>query len=193
MPPLLEYKPTIAPQTIAERLSRLLPPGPINGSGLEREVSRLEQGFYRYAATYPHGLWAPGLAITNEMRGLTECRLPMSEIQRVFNRFFSAALTFTPFLGASIIHTSPCWLDALQRLQSLVNHAKPSGFGMPPCCKPRPAGIETAPPPLRTPSHLLLRTPTYRYRCIVGTYCPATRYFILFRRSCIIHRSQGHE
>lgn len=126
MHPLLEYKPTLAPQTIAERLSRLLPPGPINGSGLERQVSRLEQGFYRYAATYPHGLWAPDLAITNEMRGLTECRLPMSEIQRVFNRFFSTALTFTPFLGASIIHTAPCWLDALQRLQSLVKQANPA-------------------------------------------------------------------
>lgn len=122
----LTYKPVLAPHVVAERLSNLLSPGPIVDSSLERLISRLEHEFTRYAATYPHGLWAPGLAVTNEMRGMTECYLPLAEIRQLFNRFFAGALTFTPFLGASIIHTSVCWLDALQRLQSVVGQANPA-------------------------------------------------------------------
>lgn len=122
----LKYKPVLAPQVMAERLSNLLPPGPIADNSLERRISRLEHDFSRYAATYPHGLWAPGLAVTNEMRGMTECYLPLAEIRQLFDRFFAGALTFTPFLGASIIHTSVSWLDALQSLQSLVGRANPA-------------------------------------------------------------------
>ena len=122
----LEYQPVLAPQAVADRLSNLLPPGPIVDRNLERLVSRIEHRFSRYAATYPHGLWAPGLAVTNEMRGMTECYLPLAEIRQLFNRFFADALTFTPFLGASIIHNSISWLDALQMLQPLVRQANPA-------------------------------------------------------------------
>ena len=122
----LTYRPVLAPRTVEERLSRLLVPGAIFDSGLERRIDRLEQRFRRYAAGYPHGLWAPGLVITNEMRGMTELSLPLAEIQRLFECVFRRSLTFTPFLAASLIHGSACWLDALQRLQPLVRQANPA-------------------------------------------------------------------
>ena len=126
--PALTYVPATDSQTVTGRLSALLAPGGISDPLLERRISRLEERFLRYLSCYPFGLWAPGLIISNEMRGVTESHLPIAEIHRLFTHFFAHALSFTPFLQASLVHNAAGWLDALQRLQPLVRRANPAAL-----------------------------------------------------------------
>jgi len=122
----LQFRPTLDHDEIRQRLGRLVVPGPIDDRGMESRISRLEERFRVYAACSPHGLWAPGLALTQEMAGIAECYLPMNEIRRAFNRLLALSMKFSPFLPASAVHTSTTWLDALHRLQPLVREANPS-------------------------------------------------------------------
>ena len=122
----LRFRPTLDHDEIRERLGRLLVPGPLDDRDLESRIARLVERFRIYAACSPHGLWAPGLALTQEMTGITELYLPLDEIRRAFNRLFTLSLKFSPFLPASAVHTSTTWLDALHRLQPLVREANPA-------------------------------------------------------------------
>ena len=122
----LQYRPTLDPDEIRERLGRLLVPGPLDDRDLESRIARIAERFRVYAACSPHGLWAPGLALTQEMAGIIEMYLPLEEIRCAFNRLFTLSLKFSPFLPASAVHTSTSWLDALHRLQPLVREANPA-------------------------------------------------------------------
>ena len=122
----LRFRPTLDHSEIRKLLRRLLIPGPLDDRDLESRISRLAERFRVYAACSPHGLWAPGLALTQEMRGTVEAYLPLAEIQRTFHRFLTLSLTYDPFLPASAVHTSTDWLDALHRLQPLVREANPA-------------------------------------------------------------------
>jgi len=122
----LQFRPTLDHDEIRQRLGRLVVPGPIDDRGMESRISRLEERFRVYAACSPHGLWAPGLALTQEMRVTAEAYLPLAEIQRTFRRLLALSLQYNPFLPASPLHTSTNWLDALHRLQPLVREANPS-------------------------------------------------------------------
>lgn len=129
MEPLkLHYGPRIDKTGIEEDLRALLESGGIMDEELGRRIDRLGERFRVYCGCYPYGLWAPGLAVEREMHILTEAYLPMAEILRVFDRFFSTALKFTPFRAASVLHNSSDWLDFLQRLQPLL-------------CRPDPASL----------------------------------------------------
>ncbi len=113
----LSFRPSLSPDQAKRNLSTLLVRGTIQNAALDNAVKRLDERFRSYCALYPHGLWAPGLVVTGEMRGSTEQYLPMTEIRSAFNRFFSLALRYplsdenNPFLSASN------WLDLLQRLR----------------------------------------------------------------------------
>jgi len=122
----LQYGPRLDKTDIEEDLQALLVYGLLTDEELGRRTARLEEMFRIYTGCYPYGLWAPGLAVDREMRILTEAYLPLDEILRVFDRFFSAALKFPPFLAASIVHDSSDWLDILQRLQPLVGRPNPA-------------------------------------------------------------------
>lgn len=119
------YRPTLDPVEIARRLERLLVPGRIADRDLEQRIARLDARFRVYAACSPHGLWAPGLAITGEMRGFAGVYLPLDEIRRAFRRLFALSLRFEPFLPASALYGSASWLDVLHQLQPLVREANP--------------------------------------------------------------------
>src|SRR6266571_3060385 len=97
----LRYRPTLDPDEIRERLGRLLVPGPLDDRDLQSRIYRLAERFRVYAARSPHGLWAPGLALTREMTGISEIYLPLDEIRRAFDRLFTLSLRFSPFLPAS--------------------------------------------------------------------------------------------
>lgn len=124
----LRYRPTLDQDVIGERAGRLLIPGTIGDRDLGNRIARLEERFRVYAACSPHGLWAPGLAITREMRGSAEAYLPLAEIRRAFRRLFTLSLRFEPFLPASVIHSSASWLDVLHHLQPLVTEANPASL-----------------------------------------------------------------
>ena len=122
----MNYSPRLEKTRIEEDLRALLVSGRVMDEGLERRVARLAEMFRIYNGCYPYGLWAPGLAIDREMRTLTEAYLPVDEITRAFDRLFSAALKFPPFLAASIVHNSTGWLDMLRKLQPLVARPNPA-------------------------------------------------------------------
>ena len=122
------YPPQHDPAVIERHLRRLLVPGALTDSSLERRAAVLDDRFRSYCAYYPYGLWTPGLVITREMRGLTDFYLPMVEIRRAFESLFADALRFSPFLPASLVHTSSDWLDSLQKLQPVVCRANPASL-----------------------------------------------------------------
>ncbi|GAB7025065.1 CheR family methyltransferase [Geotalea toluenoxydans] len=118
--------PSLASKVAEERLAHLLVPGKIEDHDLDLRISRLDRLFHCYATSITHGLWVPGLVITHEMQAFAELLFPLDRIIPVFNRFFAKATLFTPFLGASAIHSAPSWPDALHELQSLVTSANPA-------------------------------------------------------------------
>ena len=90
----LHYTPQFDQAAIERDLHSLLVSGAISDNNIEGRITRLAESFRIYAAYYPYGLWAPGLAITREMRILTEIYLPVDDIRRAFDHFFSVALSF---------------------------------------------------------------------------------------------------
>ena len=122
------YTPQFDQAAIERNLRDLLVPGVLSDRDLERRIAVLAEKFRIYAACYPHGLWAPGLLVTPEMRNLTEFYLPLDEIRRAFDHLFSVALRFLPFLAASTIHNASAWLDVLHGLQPIVNSPDPASL-----------------------------------------------------------------
>ena len=124
----LHYTPNLSLEKIRENLNRLLVPGEIRDRRLEKGIAGLAERFRIYATTYPCGLWAPGLAVTGEMRTVTDLYLPMSEVKNTFDRFFSLALKYQPPISFCPIRTAPTWLDALQRMQPCVSSSDPAAL-----------------------------------------------------------------
>lgn len=120
------FRPTLLPEAIEDRLARLLVPGKISDAILDSRLIRLEHTFNRYAAGITHGLWAPGLVITHEMRAVSELFLPLRELHGVFNRFLALAMTREAFLGGSVLHQATSWLDVLHGLQQVTKGANPA-------------------------------------------------------------------
>ncbi|HEY6838673.1 MAG TPA: chemotaxis protein CheR [Geobacteraceae bacterium] len=122
----LSYTPAFAPEVIRQRLERLVVPGAIGDSDLERRCVRLDERFRVYASSAPHGLWSPGLVLTDETRVVSDLYLPLDEIRAAFDRLFTRALRFSPFPGASPLQGASCWLDILHSLQLLVTEPNPA-------------------------------------------------------------------
>ena len=122
----LTYTPRLERAAIERNLSPLLVSGALSDRDMERRIAVLTERFGVYTSCYPFGLWAPGLAVTREMRNMTEIYLPLDEIRRAFGRFFAVALSFPPFLPASTVHNATDWLDMLLKLQPLVSRPDPA-------------------------------------------------------------------
>ncbi|RNC72257.1 MAG: chemotaxis protein CheR [Desulfuromonadales bacterium] len=100
--------------------------GPIVDKDINRRVELLHMQFSTYAATVPFGLWGPGLAISPEMRGMTEALLPLHGIRRAFRRLLSRTLHLPFSFDGTPLQTSASWLDCLERLDSPFQEVNPS-------------------------------------------------------------------
>lgn len=109
-------------------LTRLLAPGNLPDGDLDRRIRRLEERFVAYAATVPFGIWAPGLIVTGEMRGLTEQLLPLNEVRRAFCRLFRLTLGHVPDLDGTPLTMAATWLDCLERLDPPFRRANPAAL-----------------------------------------------------------------
>lgn len=122
----LSFTPTLDREAALGRLEQLLVGGSILDAELEGRIERLARAFLQYAASYPLPLWAPGLALDNEMRGLTEALLPLSQVRAVFERVLRRGCRFSPFLSGTYLHSSASWLDLLHRLRPQPSCADPA-------------------------------------------------------------------
>jgi hypothetical protein len=122
----LSCTPTLDDELIRERLNRLLVSGALLHDDLARRIGRLSRAFRLYAASYPLPLWAPGLLLDNEMRGTTESLFPVAEAVAVFERLLRRGCRYAPPLSTTYLHSSPTWLDLLQKLAPHTGSADPT-------------------------------------------------------------------
>ncbi len=122
----LHFKPEFSDEITTQHLFRLMVPGKIVDKDMQRRIFRLEEKFRILASTCPFGLWSPGLAITAEMRAITELYLPIAEITRNFDRLLLRSLYYSSPARVTTIHTSTTWIDALNHLQPYVNRSNPA-------------------------------------------------------------------
>ncbi len=122
----LRYRPSLDVVKVKRRLAHLLVAGQISDQDLNRRLAKLDECFRVYAATCPHGLWAPGLVLTPEMGRVIELYLPMAEIKRSFRRFFTLAFHIPPGLPAYPFHASQNWLDCLAALGAEFRRVNPA-------------------------------------------------------------------
>lgn len=121
----LSYTPTLDRAKAQRRLDLLLVPGPVLDREVAGRIDRIAGAFQGYAACYPLPLWAPGLIVNNEMRGWTEALFPMSQVRRVFDLVLRRGCRFPPLLSGTYLHTSPSWIDLLQKLRPQLHQADP--------------------------------------------------------------------
>lgn len=122
----LSYLPTIDDAEIRLRLEHLLLPGSLLHPALESRIERLSGEFAGYAASYPLPLWAPGLILDNEMRGLTEAQFPLARSRALFELVLRRGCRFAPLLSASYLYSSASWPDLLQKLWPQLESADPA-------------------------------------------------------------------
>jgi len=114
------------PAETRQRLDRLLVSDPLQSPQLTRRIERLAADFRSYADCYPLPLWAPGLELTGEMRGLTEALFPMSRVRAVFTFLLASGCRFPPLLEGTYLGSSASWLDLLHRFRPQICHADPA-------------------------------------------------------------------
>jgi hypothetical protein len=124
----LSYKPSLDPVETLHRLECLLVPGPLLDPGLIRSIDRLAAAFQNFAQSCPLPLWAPGLILTAEMRGLSEALFPLSRVRAVFEQLFRAGCRFQPLLSGSYLYSSASWLDLLHRFRPQLPGADPAAL-----------------------------------------------------------------
>ena len=124
----LQFAPVLSPEITAEHLGRLIVRGEIRDRDMDSRIARLGDRFRICSSTCPHGLWAPGLALTNEVRNAVENYLPMADIRNTFHRFFSVSLGYPAATTKSAIDNSPTWFDALQQLRPHVTGCDPAAL-----------------------------------------------------------------
>lgn len=122
----LSFTPTMDAMETAGRLGRLLVPGSLLDGRLERRIDRLASRFASYAVSYPLPLWAPGLALTPEMRSLTEALFPLATPRALFEEVLRRGCRFAPMLSGTYLESSASWLDLLQRLSPQLACADPA-------------------------------------------------------------------
>ena len=122
----LSFPPTLDRDEALRRLERLLVAGSVLDAELERRIERVDRAFEEYAASYPLPLWAPGLALTNEMRGWTEALFPIPQVRAVFDLLLRRGCRFPPLLSGTYLHSSAGWLDLLHRLRPQLSCANPA-------------------------------------------------------------------
>jgi hypothetical protein len=124
----LSFAPSLDKATAESRLDRLLVPGSLADEAVARQLERLERAFNNYAQHYPLPLWAPGLLLTNEMRGLTEALFPISQLRAAFELVLRRGCRFPLLLSGSYLYGTCNWLDLLQKLRPQPLQANPAAL-----------------------------------------------------------------
>ncbi len=124
----LQFRPDISPDKTIENLGRLIIRGQLRDGDMESRIARLGERFRLYASTCPQGLWAPGLALTNEYRAQIELYLPMAVLKNAFRRFLFISLQYSAKVTETAIHSAITWPDALHRLQPHVTCCNPAAL-----------------------------------------------------------------
>ena len=100
----------------------------IDNTRFQSAIRRLHTLFDIYAGTSPVPLPTPGLIITPEIRSQCERYLPIRDIAAIFNRLYTAALTYPPILSSTPFHNAMSWADSFANLpvefQSSPNPAR---------------------------------------------------------------------
>lgn len=122
----LSFSPTIAADEVEQRLKTLLVCGPLDDPSLDRATARIGAAFRSYAASYPLPLWAPGLAVTQEMRTLSEALFPYRRVKSAFSLLVRKSCRFSPLVRFSALEGSSTWLDLLARTAPLFTCADPA-------------------------------------------------------------------
>lgn len=80
---------------------------------------RFDRQYRLWATTSPAPLPAPGLIVAAEIRCQSECYLPITELHRVFHRFYHHSLTCAPHLNSTPFCTARSWADLYAGLPAL--------------------------------------------------------------------------
>ena len=118
--------PVTDPGETRRQLLRLVIPGALGDKDLQRRIARIGERFRAYAGTIPFGLWGEGLAITAEMRAVTNLLLPQEELRRAFQRLLRLSLTFDASLEGTPLQRAASWSDCLERLAPPFREADPA-------------------------------------------------------------------
>ncbi len=94
--------------------------GDINANRFGSSILRLQRHFEIYDSTCPKPVISPGLIVIPEVRIQSELYLPIADITAVFNRLYSAALTYPPILSSTPFHNSMSWADTFVELTQYV-------------------------------------------------------------------------
>lgn len=108
--------------------------GQLQNATLTHRIAALDQAFSIYAGSYPFGLWAEGLVVSQEMAGLTEQYLPITEISKTFLRLLTLSLRFPPLFEATPFPGASSWLDVLPRLHPQFQNVNPAALLAMACC-----------------------------------------------------------
>lgn len=111
--------PDLSPAALETTLARLLVPGAIVDSRLERHCQRLDERFRIFSATCPVPAWAPGLQISAELRRQYEVYLPVMEARAALAVFCKIACRYEPLAAPASISAALSWPDILARLHPL--------------------------------------------------------------------------
>lgn len=83
----------------------------VDKKNFQKSIRRLHTLFKICVDTCPVPIPSPGLRITPEIRSQCELYLPLSEITPIFNRLYSAALTYQPILSSTPFYNAMSWAD----------------------------------------------------------------------------------
>ena len=120
-----DFSPDLSRSTVEQTLGRLTVKGELRAPRLLKKAARLSELFRVFARTAPVPLWAPGLIFTREIRCVTECYLPLAEIEPALINLCQEALRYSAFFPATPFGHAASWPDLLERLFPFVCPANP--------------------------------------------------------------------
>lgn len=113
--PTISHFPSLSDEAAERALSLLLLEGVLHDSNLESRVARVARHFRSYVDGCPVSCWAPGLAVTDEMRRITETYIPYSEVKGAFIRLCKKGL-IGEHPPPPLLEMIDSWLDLMNLL-----------------------------------------------------------------------------
>ncbi len=107
-------------------LSRVLVPGNLMDSLLERYCCRLQERFSGYCSTCPVPGGESGLLVTPEIRRQAEMYLPMGEIRSAFRYLLRRSTCYEPYLSGFSLLSALSWPDVIAGLPRPQDSSNPA-------------------------------------------------------------------
>jgi len=125
---MFAFTPSLDPRDAASSLEKLLTPH-IEPVPFHLAVARLGRMLAAAVDSCPPPWPAPGLAVTPEITRQSETWMPLSVIRPVYERFYQAALTYSPVLSCSPFATGTSWAAIVSAMPAFLGHsADPAGL-----------------------------------------------------------------